>query len=813
MADGTQREFNIPRHQPATRLRPGEIAVDLFAGGGGASVALEAALQRQVDIAINHDEFAVGMHAANHPLTRHLREDVWVADPKEIAAGRPVGWLHASPDCTHFSQARGGQPRSRKTRSLSWVVVKWAGRLHGAGLAPRYISLENVEQILTWGPLVAKRCKATGRVLKMDGSVAGPGEVVPVGNQQLVPDKKRAGKTWAQFVAILRGFGYDVEWKKVVAADHGAGTSRKRLFLVARLDGQPIVWPAPTHGPGRAHPYVTAADCIDWSIPGKSIFGRKKDLVDATMRRIARGIKRYVLDAAEPFIVPATIIEHANASREAAWSTEEPLRTQCANVKGGHFALAAATLVQTGYGERPGQAPRVPGLDKPVGTLVDGQKHGVVSATLEHAGAGPYSNITRQRRLVAANMVTLRGDNVGAGADDPVRVISAGGEHHALVSAFIEQAYGGGPNGNPAPARAANEPLGVITGAGSQQRVVEARMAPSLSPEQEAGALRVAAFLIRYYGEGGQWAGLDEPVDTITTKDRLALVTVHVRGVPYVIVDITLRMLTPPELYRAQGFPFFRTGAKIRLWRDHTTRAADGQARRSANEPAQHVECGSAPSSRPAQSSPAAVHALIDFARNVLVLRNPERSSSSAITAGEFASFPLPTEIAAFAPLFAHPCISLEHELRTGKAGARRSGSASIRPGRGDKPASESGVAIKRIAAGAASGMNMVIEGSRFTTSLGGLSSPTSASTLETLSSFVADAIGSCIRDGTLTGSSFDVELEVDNSYIIDRTADGRKLTVSQQVRMVGNSVSPPPLFAIVDANLDQVEEPLRLAA
>lgn len=613
MADGTQREFNIPRHLPATRLHPGEIVVDLFAGGGGASVALEAALQRPVDIAINHDEFAVGMHAANHPLTKHMREDVWVADPREIAGGRAVGWLHASPDCTHFSQARGGQPRSRKTRSLSWVVVKWAGRLHKAGLGPRYISLENVEQILTWGPLVAKRDKATGRVLKMDGSVAAPGEQVPVGNQQLVPDKRHAGRTWDQFVAILRGFGYAVEWKKVVAADHGAGTSRKRLFLVARCDGKPIVWPAATHGPGRAHPYVTAADCIDWTIPGKSIFGRKKDLADATMRRIARGIKRYVIDAAEPFIVPATIIEHANASREAAWSAEEPLRTQCANVKGGHFALAAATLIQTGYGEAPGQAPRVPGLGKPVGTLVDGQKHGVVSAILKQAGAGPYSNFIRQQRMVALNTPGARG----------------------LMSAFLDQANGGGPNGNPAPPRAATEPLSAITGTGSQQRIVTAHMATlrgdnvgaaadapvrtmsaggehhavvecTLSPEQEEGALRVAAFLIRYYGMGGQWGELDQPIDTITTKHRLALVTVHVRGVPYVIVDITLRMLTPPELYRAQGFP--------------------------------------------------------------------------------------------------------------------------------------------------------------------------------------AD-------------------------YIIDRTADGRKLTVSQQVRMVGNSVSPPPLYAIVDANLEPVAEPMRMAA
>lgn len=607
MADGSQSEFNIPRHLPASRLRPGEIAVDLFAGGGGASVALEAALQRQVDIAINHDEFAVGMHSANHPMTKHLREDVWVADPKEIASGRAVGWLHASPDCTHFSQARGGQPRSRKTRSLSWVVVKWAGRLHGAGLGPRYISLENVEQILTWGPLVAKRCKSTGRVLKMDGTVAAPGEVVPVGNQQLVPDKKRAGKTWAQFVAILRGFGYAVEWKKVVAADHGAGTSRKRLFLVARCDGLPIVWPTPTHGPGRAHPYVTAADCIDWSIPGKSIFGRKKDLADATMRRIARGIKRYVIDAAEPFIVKGT---QTGGNGSYCRSTEEPLSTVVSKAEhcivmptlvqashgegsgatarrgsgahdieqplgtvhagGGSFALSAATLVQTGYGERPGQAPRVPGLDKPLGVATAGGiKHaavsaalvkfrgasdgsaiddpvptitsgagavrpagaahalGVMTAFLEQAAGGPNSNTSRprgadepvstitqagsQQRLVAANMVTLRGDNVGAGADDPLRVISAGGEHHAVVEC-------------------------------------------TLSPEQEAGALRVAAFLCAYYGKSGA-VSLAEPLDTITTRDRLALVTVHVRGVPYVIVDITLRMLTPPELYRAQGFP------------------------------------------------------------------------------------------------------------------------------------------------------------------------------------------------------------------------------------------------------------------
>lgn len=639
MADGTQKGFGFP-DIPPTRLRPGEIVVDLFAGGGGASVALEAALRRQVDIAINHDEFAVGMHAANHPLTRHLREDVWVADPLELAAGRAVGWLHASPDCTHFSQARGGQPRSRKVRALSWVVVKWVGRLHAAGLAPRYISLENVEQILTWGPLVAKRDKATGRVLKMDGSVAARGERVPVELQQLVPDKRHAGRTWDQFVAILRGFGYQVEWKKVVAADHGAGTSRKRLFLVARNDHLPIVWPEPTHGPGRAQPYVTAGDCIDWSIPCPSIFARKKPLADATHRRIARGIKRFVLDAAEPFIVPAThhgsdrcnaasdpmptvtganrgelmavqpilapiITEHANASREAAWSPDEPLRTQCAQVKGGHFALGAATLVgvggrageseprsagqpgytttgkadcavalatlvQTGYGERPGQEPRVPGLGKPLGTVVDGQKHAAVAAHLvkfRHASDGsdagaPMPTITsgagaarpagaaHALGVVTAFMEQANGGYYeGAGVDlrSPQPTICAEGSHQRLVAVHLQHASTSNTNGGRG---RVDLPLRTVLAGGQHHAVVEC----TLSPEHEAGALRVAAFLVKYYGTA-LGVSLADPLDTVTTRDRLALVTVYLKGVPYVIVDIGLRMLKPHELYLAQGFP------------------------------------------------------------------------------------------------------------------------------------------------------------------------------------------------------------------------------------------------------------------
>lgn len=492
MADGTPRGFNFPLPQQSA-LRPGEIVVDLFAGGGGASEALKQALGVDPALAYNHDEWAIGLHAANHPLTDHHREDIWHADPRIDVAGRPVGWFHASPDCTHFSQAKGGQPRNGKIRALTWVVLKWCGQLSRIGLAPRIVSLENVWQILTWGPLVAKRCKATGRVLKMDGTVAAPGERVPVEQQQLVPDKRHAGRTWRQFIAALEAQGYAVEWRKLVASDYGAGTSRERLFLCARRDGEPIHWPAPTHGnaPGLK-PLVTAADCIDFSDLGRSIFDRPRPLADATMRRIAKGLVRHVLEAEDPFF----LTEFANASNGRTWSAGEPLRTQCAGVKGGHFAVVAPTLVQTGYGERAGQAPRALDISQPLGTVV------------------------------------------------------AGGVKHALVAAFLEQACCGYYQGAGQDLR---RPAPTICAKGSIQRLVSAELA-ELSPEQEAGALRVAAFLVNYYGNG---TALDvrDPLDTVTTRDRMALVTVHLQGVPYVITDIRLRMLKPSELFRAQGFP------------------------------------------------------------------------------------------------------------------------------------------------------------------------------------------------------------------------------------------------------------------
>jgi DNA (cytosine-5)-methyltransferase 1 len=461
-----------------------ELAVDLFAGGGGASTGIEQALGRAVDIAINHDPEAVSLHQANHPQTQHYVSDVFAAAPRAVTQGRPVGLLWASPDCTFHSKARGGKPhrdrnQARRRRALAWVVVRWAREVR-----PRVIALENVEEFQQWGPLLD------------DG--------------QPCPDRR--GQSFQRWKKQLENLGYVVEYRELRGCDYGAPTIRKRLFLIARCDGLPIVWPTPSHGAPdslpvrqkKLRPWRTAAECIDWSLPCPSIFERDRALADATLRRIAKGVMRYVVNAAEPFIVPtgygeragqqprtasirqplATAVgankhalvvpkvapfltEHANASGQRNFGANEPLRTQVAQVKGGHFALVSAFLAKH-YGGIVGTE-----IPRPLGTVTTQDHHS----------------------LVTSNLVKLRGTSRdGQPTDQPLHTISAGGQHHA----------------------------------------------------------EVRAFLVKYYG-ADQDPRLAEPLHTVTTRDRFGLVMVH--GEPYAIVDIGMRMLQPRELYAAQGFP------------------------------------------------------------------------------------------------------------------------------------------------------------------------------------------------------------------------------------------------------------------
>lgn len=576
-----------------------EIVVDFFCGGGGAGTGLEMGLGRAVTVAKNHSPAAISMHTINHPHAKHFTTDVFEGDPDTECGGRAVGWFHMSPDCTHHSQAAGGQPRKREIRNLSWIGLKWAGMKR-----PRVISLENVKQILQWGPLVAKRCKSTGRVIKLGGGIAGPGEVVPVGEQFLVPDPKRRGQTWAVFVAELQRLGYAVEWRVIKACDFGAPTSRERLFMIARCDGQPIVWPEPTHTKNPAkgqQKWRTAAECIDWSIPSKSIFGRKKDLAPATLRRVAKGMRKFVLDSANPFIVPI-----ANWSGESVQSADEPLRTVTSYPKGGAFSIVSPVMVAAAHGEgqsggaqRWGAGSRSTGeplgtvtasgghsiaaahlvkfrfadegkaLDEPLPTITSGgnykrpagaahamgistvfmaQMNGGFNTTAAKSVDDPMTTVTNtgsQQQLVTANLVHLRGNCDARDLNDPLHTISAGGTHHGLMTAFLDRQFGASVG------QALDEPAPTITaGGGGKSSLVELQ----LSPEIEAGALRVAAFLISYYGTENV-SDANEPAPTITTRDRLALVTVTIKGTPYVIVDICLRMLQPAELYKAQGFP------------------------------------------------------------------------------------------------------------------------------------------------------------------------------------------------------------------------------------------------------------------
>lgn len=501
-------------HGIAFGLLPQELIVDNFAGGGGASLGIEMALGRSPDIAINHDREAIAMHAINHPDTKHYCEDVWEVNPAEACAGRPVGLAWFSPDCKHFSKAKGGKPVSKKIRGLAWIVVKWA-----KAVQPRVIILENVEEFQDWGPL----------------------------DDEGYPCPERKGKTFQRWHAQLRNLGYHVEWRELRACDYSAPTIRKRLFIVARRDNQRIVWPEPTHASPKKigtdlfsshlQPWRTAAECIDWSIPCPSIFDRKKPLADNTLRRVAAGLRRYVIDCPEPFIISLT--HHggdrvepldepfrtvtgakrgekalvtpflAGVGGRAGQSPERPMTLPYQTITSkADAAICIPTLIQTGYGEREGQAPRVPGIDKPLGTVVaGGPKHALVAAFLAGTSGPTYSGKPRP-------------------VDQPVNTLTAD-PRSALIASHLVKLRGTCRDGQPV-----TEPMATVSAQGLH-------------------LAEVRAFLIKYFGTN-QDPRLDEPLHTVTARDRFALVTVH--GEEYVIADIGLRMLTPRELFRAQGF-------------------------------------------------------------------------------------------------------------------------------------------------------------------------------------------------------------------------------------------------------------------
>lgn len=485
-----------------------ELLIDNFAGGGGASTGIEMALGRPVDIAVNHDTDAIDMHTLNHPHTRHYCESVWEVDPREITQGLPVGLAWFSPDCKHFSKAKGSVPVNKEIRGLAWVAVRWA-----ATVRPRIIMLENVEEFMTWGPIVDGR-----------------------------PCPKRKGKTFESFKRALERHGYEVQFNTLVASDFGAPTSRKRFFMIARCDGEPIVWPTPTHGnpalPGfkksKLKPWRTAADIIDWSIPCPSIFERKKPLAENTMRRIARGIERFVLNDPEPFIL--RIGQTGFGGDRLSYPVEKPLTT--VTTKAEHCLVAP--YIQPYYGDK---APIARGrkLSEPIATQTTENRFSLVAAFLaKHYGGnytGPGSDIQQpvptittvdHNALVTAHIQRDFGQSIGSAANDPLKTITAGGGgHNALVTSNLIKLRG---TSNAAPV---TSPVPTITAGGLH-----------------IGEVR--AFLLKYYGTNIGHS-LNEPVQTVTTKHRFGLVTV--RGEQYQIVDIGMRMLEPHELYAAQGFP------------------------------------------------------------------------------------------------------------------------------------------------------------------------------------------------------------------------------------------------------------------
>ena len=496
----------------------GELIVDNFAGGGGASTGIELATGYSVDIAINHDPEAIKMHKANHPNTKHYCENVWAVDPVKACKGHTVALAWFSPDCKHFSKAKGGKPKDKNIRGLAWVACRWAGLVR-----PRVIMLENVEEFKTWGPL----------------------------GRRHHPIKAKQGKTFEKFVQQLNDLGYTVEFKELIAADYGAPTMRKRFFMIARCDGKPIVWPEPTHGPadsetvkaGLLKPYVGAYTQIDFSKPCPSIFDTSEEikekygiravrpLAPKTMDRIARGLKKFVLDNPEPFIIQCN-----HGGERKPNDIREPMPT----ITGKHgYGVVEPYLVQCKFNNE------AQNVQKPIGTLTTVGSHLLVEPYMVQIGQTgfaadrskdvrePLTTIVSKNEhclisptLIQYHSETAQGEVRGQTIKDPIMTVD-GSNRYGLVTSFLSKFYKSGTGQD------LREPLHTIT--------------------TSAGHFgEVRAFLIKYYGDAtGQ--DIEKPLDTVTTKDRFGLVTIE--GVDYQIVDIGLRMLEPRELYGCQGFP------------------------------------------------------------------------------------------------------------------------------------------------------------------------------------------------------------------------------------------------------------------
>jgi DNA (cytosine-5)-methyltransferase 1 len=516
-----------------------ELVVDLFAGGGGASTGIARAY-REPDVAVNHNPIALAVHRANHPQTAHYVADVFEVDPVHATGGQPVGILWTSPDCRHHSKAKGGAPRDRGVRGLAWVVVRWAHATR-----PRLMFLENVEEFCDWGPIDedGQPIKAErGRTFKAFIAALSTGLAADH------PDMPEILQSIGEYVpaeSLVRGLGYNVEWRERIAANAGTPTIRKRLYLVARSDGKPIVWPAPKRHKvptATQQPWRTAAECIDWSNLGRTIF-RDKPMALNTMRRVAKGCWRHVLTSAKPFIVPMRgtseahtsthgvdealstisaggthhalvqpvaapfLTECANGSSQRNFDVQEPLRTQVAQVKGGHFAMVAAHM--TAFGQNAvGSSP-----DEPTQTVLAGAaRHGVVAAFFEQANGGYY-----------------KGD--GRSAFDPISTICQSGANQRLVNAYLVKYYGNEKDGI-----SLTEPMHTLPTKDRVALVEVVQVPDTLTPEQLEGARRCAVFMHEHLPEH-----FKDPADLVMVGG-------------YVLVDITLRMLQPPELKAAQGF-------------------------------------------------------------------------------------------------------------------------------------------------------------------------------------------------------------------------------------------------------------------